>query len=233
MRMAEQITRGGALPLQTFKRLSGYYNYLRGLQTAYASSPSIAREMGLNEIQVRKDLAAVSNIPGKPRKGFNVENLLDSIGECLGYNNSKDAVLVGAGKLGKALLSYKGFAEHGMSIVAAFDRDKSVVGVDVDDKKVFPMSKLPSLCRRMNIHIGIITVPAQYAQEVCDVLVKSGIRAIWNFAPTHLKAPEDVLVQNENMAAQLALLSRHLAEKLERKNAAAANRDAGGRSVKD
>jgi redox-sensing transcriptional repressor len=221
--MEEQISRSGAMSLQTFKRLSAYYNYLRDLRTngeVYVSSPSVAKEMGLNEVQVRKDLAAVSRSPGKPRKGFDVEDLLDSIGECLGYNNSKDAVLVGAGKLGQALLSYKGFAEHGMSIVAAFDNDKSIIGAEVAGKNVFPMSKLSSLCRRMNIHIGIITVPARQAQEVCDILVKSGIWAIWNFAPVHLKAPEDVLVQNENMAAQLALLSRHLAEKLSKKKTA-------------
>lgn len=213
--MEQQNLRDGGLSLQTFRRLPNYYNYLRGLkneQVLYVAAPAIAKEMGLNEVQVRKDLAAVSHSPGKPRKGFEVEDLLESIGECLGYNNSVDAVLVGAGKLGRALLSYKGFEEHGVRIAAAFDKDEVMAAAS--ENKVFPMTKLPAMCRRMHIHIGIITVPAAQAQSVCDLLVQNGILAIWNFAPIHLYVPEGVLVQNENLAAQLAILSRHLAEKL-------------------
>ena len=212
------VYRDTVMSLQTLKRLPNYFNYLRNLQkngVPYASAPLVAHEMGLNEVQVRKDLAAVSSSPGKPRKGFEVAQLVDSIAECLGYHNKEDAILVGAGKLGKALLGYRGFEEHGVRIVAAFDINKDLIGTSIGSKKIFPMEKLPSLCRRMNVHIAVITVPIQQAQEVCDVLVENGILAIWNFAPTHLQAPKKVLVQNENLATQLALLSQHLAETLD------------------
>lgn len=203
----------GAISMQTLRRMPDYYNYLRGLQdkrAEYVSSVSIARDMGLNEVQVRKDLAAVSKTPGTPRKGFLTADLLESIGEYLGYHNRKDALLVGAGQLGKALLLYKGFEAHGMRIVTAFDSDAVVIGTSIGGKTVFPMDKLSSLRKRLGVRIGIITVPGPAAQAVCDVLVKTGISAIWNFAPVHLKVPAEVSVQNENLAASLALLSQQL-----------------------
>lgn len=211
--MEPKESKATALSVQTVRRLPEYYNYLKGRQHAaekYVAAPAIARDLGLNEVQVRKDLAAVSSVPGKPRKGFVVEDLLRDIGQFLGYHNREDAVLVGAGKLGTALLAYPGFEEHGVRIVAAFDENKDMVGQTVAKKKIFPMEKLPALCRRLKAQIGIIAVPAQSAQEVCDLLVESGMRAIWNFAPVHLKAPGNVLVQNENLAASLALLSQRM-----------------------
>lgn len=215
--MDKQPAKARTLPLQTFRRLPDYYDYLSGLcggQVQYVSAPVIAKEMGLNEVQVRKDLAAASSCPGKPRKGFEVEQLLRDIGKCLGYHNKEDAVLVGAGRLGKALLDYKGFEERGVSIVAAFDADEKVVGENVGNKSILHISRMASICERMHIHIGIITVPAAQAQTACDLLIQSGILAIWNFAPVHLHVPEGVLVENANMSSQLALLSRHLEDKL-------------------
>jgi len=207
------------MSLQTLKRLPNYYNYLRGLKKTdipYVASPLIAKELGLNEVQVRKDLAAVSKNPGIPRKGFEVSPLIDNIAECLGYHNNEDAVLVGAGKLGKALLSYHGFEGQGVRIAAAFDKDKNLFGTCVNSKKIYSLEDLPAMCRKLNIHIAVITVPMQEAQGVCDLLVESGILAIWNFAPTHLRAPKNVLIQNENLATQLALLSQHLTDNLQR-----------------
>jgi redox-sensing transcriptional repressor len=201
------------ISVRAIRRLPAYYNYLRELRdqkAEYVSSATIARAMGLSEVQARKDLAAVSSVPGTPRKGFLVRDLLAGIEDCLGYNNCKDALLVGAGQLGKALLLYKGFEEHGMRIVAAFDIDPLVIGANVGGKQILAMAKLPSLRERLGIRIGVITVPGAAAQEVCDTLVASGISAIWNFAPVHLKIPEGILAQNENLAASLALLGRQL-----------------------
>lgn len=205
------------LSLQALRRLPGYYNYLLELRRRGESSvaaPAIARAMGLNEVQVRKDLAAVSSIPGKPRVGFGVADLIDSIGRCLGYHNSEDAVLVGAGRMGRALLSYGGFEAHGVRIVAAFDEDEQVIGQSEGDHPILSVKRLPDICRRMNIHLGIITVPADRAQEACDLLVEGGVLAIWNFAPIHLQVPQGVLLQNENLPAQLALLARRLGERI-------------------
>lgn len=201
------------IPLQTFKRLPNYYNYLQGIKTEeveYIAAPAIARAMGLNEVQVRKDLAAASRSPGVPRRGFVVNELLDSIAECLGYNNSEDAVIVGAGRLGQALLYHTGFENYGVRIVAAFDKEEHVAQLRQGPKKILTLEKLPDLCRRLHVHMGIITVPGPEAQGVCDLMVANGIRAIWNFAPVHLQVPAGVLVQTENLASQLAILSRYV-----------------------
>jgi redox-sensing transcriptional repressor len=203
---------------QTLKRLPYYLNQLNNLKQegiTQASSPQIAAALGYNDIQVRKDLASVSSSPGRPKMGFMVSELIDDIENFLGYRNTNDAVLIGVGSLGKALLAYRGFQSYGINIAAAFDSDESKVGTEVDGKHIFSLDKLDDLCKRLNIHIGIITVPVGDAQEVCNLLISGGIKAIWNFAPTRLKVPEGILVQNENMAESLALLSQHLKQQCE------------------
>ena len=120
---------------------------------------------------------------------------------------------MGAGKLGRALLSFDGFPQYGLNILAAFDTDPAAANTRVGDKMVLPLEKLPDLCRRTKVRIGIITVPGEHAQQVCDLLIQSGILAIWNFAYVHLEVPPGILVQNENMAVSLAILSNHLKER--------------------
>ncbi len=202
---------------QALERMPYYLQYLKQLQKeglTVIASPAIAADLALNEVQVRKDLSAVSTSKGKPKAGFILEELIYNMEDILGYHNVKDAVLVGAGSLGRALLSYKGFDNSGMHIVAAFDIDETLIGSEVCGKKVLSVSKLSGMCRRLNIHIGIIAVPADSAQTVCDQLVAGGILAVWNFAPIHLSAPENILIRNENMAASLAMLSKHLQDKI-------------------
>lgn len=197
-------------------RMPTYLNYLyqkKNSGITKISSTAIAQELNLNHVKVRKDLAKTGVI-GKPKTGFDIDELIHNITELLGYNNSNDAVLVGAGKLGRALLSYEGFESYGLNIIAAFDADESICNSKINDKIIFNMDKLKELIGRLKVHIGIITVPAQYAQSVCDLLIESGVLAIWNFAPVHLKVPSNILVQNENMAESLAILSKHLKEKL-------------------
>ncbi|MBQ3021710.1 MAG: redox-sensing transcriptional repressor Rex [Clostridia bacterium] len=204
------------LSRQALKRLPVYMSYLKTLDSneiEYISSASVAQALDMNDVQVRKDLAAVCKTSGIPKKGFVVRDLIDGISDFLDYGKGNDAILVGAGNLGMALLSYRGFDNYGINIVAAFDNRPELI----DNKKVFDISRLPEMCRKLNVKIGIITVPVDAAQQVCDVLVESGILAIWNFAPTHIKAPEEILVQNENMASSLALLSNHLRHKMESK----------------
>ncbi|MDX9872218.1 MAG: redox-sensing transcriptional repressor Rex [Clostridia bacterium] len=206
-----------AVSIQTLGRLPYYLNFIKSLdQDKYTSvsAPVIAKALNLNEVQVRKDLAAVSSNGGKPKTGFDIEELIKDLEEFLGYNNVDEAVLVGVGHLGSALLSYKGFENYGLKIVVAFDQNEAVVGTHVGGKQVFPLEKLKDLCWRMGVNIGIITVPAEDAQEVSELLVEAGILAIWNFAPVHLHVPDYVVVQNENLAASLAVLSKNLNEKL-------------------
>ena len=200
-----------AISVQALQRLPLYLQYLKTLpDAANISARALGAVLGFGEIQVRKDLASVSD-GGRPKVGYVVGELRHDIAVALGYDNVNDAVLVGAGRLGRALLSYEGFSDYGLNIVAAFDAKFDVCGRDESGKQVFPLEKLPDLCRRMKIEIGIITVPAAAAQSVCDLLCQSGIRAVWNFAPAHVTVPQGVLLKNENMAASLAVLSQHLA----------------------
>ena len=201
----------------TLKRLPTYLSYLKALPadaTANISATALAAGLHMGEVQVRKDLALVSD-GGRPKIGYNREHLIADIENFLGYGNSNDAVLIGAGKLGRALLGYGGFAEYGLNIVAAFDANDTLIGTTNGGKPIMHLSRLGEVCQRYKIKIGIITVPAEYAQGVCDLLIENGILAIWNFAPKHLNVPDGILVQNENMAASLALLCKHLNERMQ------------------
>ncbi len=200
---------------QTLQRMPLYLNYLRSLplgSPANISAATIAEELRLNDVQVRKDLAMLGR-GGRPKIGFDVKDLITNIEHCLGYDNINHAVLVGVGNLGRSLFVYEGFLEYGIDIVAAFDMEDEIVGTTIYKKQVLPLSKLEEICCRMKIKMGVITVNAAQAQLVCDQMVKSGVIAIWNFTPVILRVPEKVLVQNENMASSLAILSNHLAER--------------------
>ena len=193
------------------KRLPGYLAYLKSMSEnspPHISATARAGALGMGEVQVRKDLAMVSD-GGRPKIGYLREALIDDIEQFLGYDNTTDAVLIGAGKLGQALMAYKGFDEYGLNIMAAFDRSPQMERTN-EGKPVYHISKLESFCRTHKVLMGIITVPAESAQEVADQLIAGGIKAIWNFAPTHLDVPANILVQNENMATSLAVLSVHL-----------------------
>lgn len=201
----------------TLKRLPTYLSYLKSMPAdspVNISATALASGLHMGEVQVRKDLALVSD-GGRPKIGYNRERLITDIESFLGYGNTNDAVLMGAGKLGRALLGYSGFAEYGLNIVAAFDANDAIIGTSNSGKPIMHLSRLSEICQRYKIRIGIITVPAEHAQSVCDLLIENGIWAIWNFAPTHLNVPDGILVQNENMAASLALLSKHLTENMQ------------------
>jgi len=193
------------------KRLPGYLSYLKSISdaaTPYISATSLANALGMGEVQVRKDLAMVSD-GGRPKIGYLRESLIEDIEQFLGYDNTTDAILVGAGKLGQALCGYSGFEAYGLNILAAFDVTPPADHTS-EGTPIYPMSEMVRFCCSNMIRMGIITVPAEHAQEVCNKMIACGIKAIWNFAPTHLEVPANILVQNENMATSLAVLSVHL-----------------------
>lgn len=199
----------GTISKQGLRRLPFYLEYLKKKRDEGAKNISatiVANDLNLNEVQVRKDLAAVSITGGKPKTGYIVTELIRDLESFLGYDNTKEAIICGTGKLGQALLSYKEFSRYGLNIVAAFDTNEQIV----DNVKIFHASKMKELCGRLKIHIGIICVPPESAQAVCNEMVESGIVAIWNFAPVHLVVPPNVILQNENLAASLAVLSQNL-----------------------
>lgn len=197
------------------KRLPLYLDYLRSLpeNVENVSATTIARDLELGDVQVRKDLASVS-AAGRQKVGRSRKVLIRDIETQLDLANKTGAVIVGAGKLGRALLEYRGFGEYGMTILAGFDvnADEKLPG---PGKPVYPMNRLRSFCQTYAVKIGIITVPARHAQEICDRLVACGIKAIWNFAPVQLTAPEDVLIQNENLALSMTALRIQLRSQYE------------------
>ncbi len=192
----------------TLGRLPAYLKYLQGLDLAknkYISATEIAKALGLGDVQVRKDLNAVSGA-GRPKVGYATKDLIKILEEVLGINNTTKAVIVGAGKIGRALLGYANFEGFGVDIVAAFDISTMSPEKTSTGKFIYPSEMLEEFCQKENIQIGIITVPVCSAHSACERLVKSGIKAIWNFAPCSLNVPDDVIIQNENLALSLATL---------------------------
>ncbi len=205
-----------AVPLPTIRRLPAYLRVLRSFQARgreVISCTRIAEELGLVSIQVRKDLAA-TGVVGKPKVGYEIPTLIAGINSFLGLNNTSDAFLVGAGCLGGALLGYEGFQEFNLNIVAGFDINPIKVGTEIHGKAIFSLEKLPDLAERMHVLIGILTVPAAAAQDVANLMILSGIRAIWNYTTTVLEVPETVIVEDVKLAASLAVLSSRLAAAL-------------------
>ncbi len=195
----------------TLGRLPSYLEFLRNLppdKVPYISATAIAKHLGLGEVQVRKDLAAVSGA-GKPKLGYVTSELVEKLEDFLGCNRLTSAVLVGAGKLGRALLQYDEFEKYGVKISAAFDSNERAISLGTKTE-ILPMNQFEYFCKTQNIKLGIITVGEGSAQAVCDRMVKSGITAIWNFAPCKLNVPASILLQNENLALSLAHLNNQL-----------------------
>ena len=201
-----------AISKATLGRLPMYLDYLNKLsleQTPYISATIIAKALCLGEVQVRKDLSRVSG-KGRPKVGYVTRELIQSLEDCLGNDQPTNAVIVGAGKLGKALLHYDDFEAYGVSIVAAFDHKTEPVQNDCT-KPILPMEQLEEYCLANQVRIGIITVAEDAAQDVCDKMIACGIKAIWNFAPSRLHVPEGVAVKHEVLAVSLAHLNSQLA----------------------
>ena len=192
------------------KRLPVYLHYIKTLpeHTENISATRMAKDLGLGDVMVRKDLAKVSN-GGRRKLGYVREDLIVDIEKFLDFNSTTDAIVIGAGKLGQALLDYCGFEASGLHIVAGFDRHTTKKYTN-GGKPIYPMAKLAQFCEDNQVAIAVITVPAESAQSVCDELIASGIRAIWNFAPVHLNVPEGIVVQSENLAVSLTALRMQL-----------------------
>ncbi len=213
--MSEDSPLNRTIPLPTIRRMPNYLRITRDFLEEgrdWISTTDFSEILDLKPIQVRKDLA-FTGLAGKPRLGFEVPLLIKAITHLLGWNNSTDAILVGAGALGSAILGFRGFAEHGLNIVAAFDANPALVGTEIHGKTVFALDKLANLVSRMGITMGIITVPESVGQETAERLVDAGIKGIWNFSPVKLRVPDDVIVQREDLSSGLAVLSVKLSER--------------------
>jgi len=200
------------IPEATIVRLSVYSRFLeqvdkRGIVTI--SSGEIAEGVGVSPAQVRKDLAYFGEF-GTRGVGYNVKDLLRHTLKILGLNGKWAVVVLGAGNLGSALVSYRGFRERGFNIVGVFDNDLTKIGKRFVDLEVIGTEKLEETVRVHNVKIGIITVPASAAQEAASQLVKAGVKAILNFAPTVINVPDDVEVRDIDLSTRLEILTFHL-----------------------
>lgn len=200
------------VPEATVTRLSIYSRFLERLDkngVTTVSSGEIAEGVGVSPAQVRKDLAYFGEF-GTRGVGYNVKDLLRYTLKILGLDQRWPLVLVGAGNLGYALCTYKGFNERGFSIVGVFDNDLAKIGKKINDLDVLPIEKLPEVVSQHKVRIGIITVPPHSAQEVANFMIKSGIEAILNFAPVTLNVPEGIEVRNVDLSVKLEILTFNL-----------------------
>jgi redox-sensing transcriptional repressor len=173
------------------------------------TSAQIAEALDIDPTQVRKDFGAIGLI-GMGRVGFEVCEVCRAIRYVLGFDRDYEGVLVGSGQLGGALLAYDGFARYGLNIVAAFDNDPRVIGTKVAGVPVKSMRSLKPFIRKHDIRLAILTTPVKVSQRLTDRLVSAGVKAIWNFTPTRLTVPPDVLVRNEHIALGLSQIAYHL-----------------------
>lgn len=196
---------------QTLKRLPIYLHFLKNAKLnglTDISAPKIGQELDIDPTQIVKDLS-VTGIKGKPRVGYNVSELIYTIEDYLGFNKSNEAFLVGAGKLGQAILSYHELQGFGIRILAAFDVDIDKVNMPYGNIQILHINKLGELAKRLGVSIGILTTPTEAAQTVAEAMVKSGIKAIWNLTPVKLDLPSDIIVQDTSMYANVAVLLKN------------------------
>lgn len=196
----------------TIDRLPLYFRTLRLIQqegTEIISSEELGRRIGVTPEQIRKDLASFGEF-GKKGVGYFVRELIRNIGEILGLHRNWNIAIVGVGHLGWALANYRNFASLGFNLAAVFDVDPAKIGQLIGGVEIYSLDRLEEVARERNIHIGVITVPAESAQEVADKLVAAGVRGIWNFAPIKLNVAENVRLVSEDLSVGLSSISYYL-----------------------
>ena len=200
------------IPEQTLRRIPLYHQILAEMQArseAYVSSRHLAQFFRIDDTQVRKDVSLIG-YKGKPKAGYSILGLKKAIEEFLGINYENTAILIGAGRLGSALSQYPGLTQYGLRLVAIFDNDPARTGTVLGTFTILPMESLQRVVRSFDVGIAILCVPKDAAQSVAGRVVSLGIKAIWNFSPTQLTVPADVIIRHENIALGLAILSHYL-----------------------
>ncbi len=202
-------------PKATFERLKLYHALLSQLYSEgkmYVLSEDIAEMLRITPEQVRKDFSFLET-KGKPKVGYLIKELLEELDELFGTGVDENIIIIGAGHLGSALVNYKGFKNIGARVAAVFDNDPKKIGTMVGELMVLPLKDLSRVVRRFKVKIAALCVPEDAAQQVADLLVSHGIKAIWNFSTRILDVSEDIIVQNEDITRGLLGLKHMLAEK--------------------
>lgn len=201
-----------SFPVPSIQRLPAYLRFLkeqRDRGDVLVSCTRIAEEFGQLSVQVRKDLS-ITGITGRPKVGYRIMELIDAIEDFLGWNRKTRAFLVGAGSLGSAILGYKGFVEHGLEILAAFDINPDKIGRVIRQCPVYDLKELPARGRGAQIDIGILTVPSAAVQEVASMLCGIGVHGIWNYTPVRLDLPPEIICEEVKLSASFAVLANRL-----------------------
>lgn len=205
------------VPEPTLRRLPWYLAYAKlalQLGETYISSTQIAYKIGIDAAQVAKDFSFV-NITGKTRVGYDLKELIEVLSAFLGFSNWHKAFLFGVGSLGSSLLHDNGLRQYGLHVVGAFDVDEHIVGQSINDIPIYNIEKFLAFQKENRVEIGVLTVPVEYAQDVADLMIVGGIKAIWNFTPFRIRVPEEIVVQNTSIYAHLAVMYNRLRETLE------------------
>lgn len=201
------------IPKATIGRLPLYYRALDKMimfeESEVVSSKDLGGKLGIPSTQVRKDLSYYGEF-GRRGVGYNVKDLKKSVGEILGVDRIWEAVLVGAGNLGRALVNYRSFAKMGFEISHVLDNDLDKIGNIINERKVENIKKMEEIVKENEIKLGVIAVPTETAQDVADKMIAAGIKSIWNFAPTRLYVPDEIEVKNEDLAVGIVSLIYHL-----------------------
>lgn len=214
MRVKSTLGKGenAQVPEPTLRRLPGYLSFLKALkaqQMEYVSSGYIAANFKMDSTLVTKDLS-YTGIKGRTKIGYNVDKLIDTIIGFLDFNRQEKAFLFGVGNLGKALIKYEGLKSYGLHIVAGFDVDTQLINTHINEVKIYPLDEFRDLSRKMNVKLGVITTPDSKAQDIADLMVAWGIKAIWNFTPQSIKAPDNIIVENTSVYSDLAVILNRL-----------------------
>lgn len=201
------------ISVRQLERFPQYLNFLLTLRNSNinkVSSKQMAEVLNCSEEQVRKDLQIVSPKSGRPGCQRNVDELIASLKEYLGYNKSRNAVIVGIGHLGSAFMAYRGFEDYGLNIVAGFDINPALVGSYIADKPIYSIFNLNNIIKELDVDVAILTTSKEAAQECANKLANSNIKAIWNFVPVHLEVANNIVIENVDLARSLAVLSHRL-----------------------
>lgn len=204
------------IPEPALRRLPWYLAYvslLRQRGVEYVSSTGISRGINVDASQIAKDLSFL-DIKGKTRIGYEVKLLEHKLEEFLGFRRRHNAAIVGVGSLGRALMSDSGLANYGLEIVAGFDVSPSLIGTSTTQGlPIYDVAELATRARQLEVEIGIVTVPVEYAQEAADEIIAAGMKAIWNFTPYRIMAPDDVVISNTSIYAHLAVMYNRMLSK--------------------
>lgn len=197
------------IPKAIIERVPLYLNYLDKLiekNVEMISSKTISVDLGLGEVQVRKDLNIISG-NGKPKVGYKTIDLRKDLESLIRENEKTNVVIVGAGKIGEALANYTGFEKNGFNILAAFDKDENKIGKIISNKVVLSIDNLKEYCIKNSVEIIMLAVPSSEAQNVCDMIKESNVRGILNFTKKRLDVNENICVRNVDMASLLIMLA--------------------------